>query len=782
LQIGVAFVETFAIAFLVLSVLPGIGLLLIQTFYSETVRANFIEHLTMAMVFGLGVLDLLNFVLAKFSVSPVLANRGFFYLSVLSIGIYAFRLGLKRYWSGAIYVGLATLVGFWESLPGLFLSLRSGGGIGMVTRGNNDIAYYVAVTNEYLHSGFINSNHLSHVDLNFDAQHHLYFTPMALISLIATGLGLAAWQIAMPAIIAACGFAILGISRLVKAFYKNDRDYLALGIASLIMMTSLMAYIYTDYFLGEILAVGISSLILANVLEYVDSAHLTDLAPLKELAISTNSRRQRRRRELKSQLEQKEQKWRYKETELRLIEVVFLMVLSIFSYPHLLVPIYIMSCAFGGLLLFLKKRNLSLSYLTKYPSALLVGVVISAPYLSLAFGIAKETTSANSFGWTLPQMNPLGMFVWPQMIGFKTKTVWLLILWIGLFLLIGFVFKRSSILETDKRNALLFVLFAVMGVIGIIVFRGVGFAEYPSWKLIAYFIPLTLAAFLPVVFIGFKRGELFLVFALGISIISSQTAWGGAAAIGAFTNSDLDQLSNMQILKQLRALNVDLNPYVETMAMASMLKGPKLYFNSTSYLARSVNPSACTLIRLTNKKYMNVTPLNATYGLATSQTGSCKKYVNFGEVVTFDGQGSFPLGQGWAPSEVWGTWSVANTADLDLPINPAYQAGLTLALNSQAFVAKGHESVQVDVLANTIKVSTMKFTMTDHAGSIHTIWIPPNALAKDPGHLYLTFVIKTPATPLSLGLTTDKRRLGMGLISIELKDTRGTSIPNNPRK
>jgi len=138
-----------------------------------------------------------------------------------------------------------------------------------------------------------------------------------------------------------------------------------------------------------------------------------------------------------------------------------------------------------------------------------------------------------------------------------------------------------------------------------------------------------------------------------------------------------------------------------------------------------------------------------------------------GKAVIFNTPQTSILTSGWSGNEPWGTWSDGKIAILNLVLDPGDSKALTLALDSHAFLAKGHESIKVDVLANTVKITTMSYTPTDKT-TIRDLVIPTKALVAQPGHLKLTFVIRSPVSPKSLGLSADARQLGIGLVSIEL--------------
>jgi hypothetical protein len=111
---GVALFESFIISFLILCILPGIGLLLIHTFFEDFSRDNFLRFYTISIAFGLGFLDLMDYYLSNIGISPVLPNKVFFYLSIIALGFFVFRVGLDKCKPGVAYISISTVIGLWQ--------------------------------------------------------------------------------------------------------------------------------------------------------------------------------------------------------------------------------------------------------------------------------------------------------------------------------------------------------------------------------------------------------------------------------------------------------------------------------------------------------------------------------------------------------------------------------------------------------------------------------------------------------------------------------------------
>ena len=164
-------------------------------------------------------------------------------------------------------------------------------------------------------------------------------------------------------------------------------------------------------------------------------------------------------------------------------------------------------------------------------------------------------------------------------------------------------------------------------------------------------------------------------------------------------------------------------------------------------------------------KIVSLTVL-ACFTLVACSSGSTAT-LKLDKVVMFNIPQTTILSGGWSTAERGGTWSDGKVATLSLSVDKAASKGVTLALSSFAFLAKGHESVQVDVLANTEKIATENYTKLGNS-TVRNLVIPSQAFVSQPGHLQLTFMIKSPVSPKTLGLSTDARQLGIALVSIKL--------------
>lgn len=139
------------------------------------------------------------------------------------------------------------------------------------------------------------------------------------------------------------------------------------------------------------------------------------------------------------------------------------------------------------------------------------------------------------------------------------------------------------------------------------------------------------------------------------------------------------------------------------------------------------------------------------------------------------GNGRNFTGSGWSSPENWGIWSDASSAYLNfrLPDTPA--GGLILSFSSHAFISTTHPSIEVEVIVNGQSLHSFDYRIPkDTADAIRSVEIPHDLLTKRQGQLQIEFQISTPASPASLGLSADKRSLGLGLVWMRL-----TALPQH---
>lgn len=126
--------------------------------------------------------------------------------------------------------------------------------------------------------------------------------------------------------------------------------------------------------------------------------------------------------------------------------------------------------------------------------------------------------------------------------------------------------------------------------------------------------------------------------------------------------------------------------------------------------------------------------------------------------------------RGWATPEAWGTWTEGSLASLH-PIAIPSVAGSSdfmLEADVRAFIPKPGLKQEVSVIANGGVVARWRLTDTSPE-QLMTALIPRSALAKS-SMLSLSFEIRTPWSPANFGLSTDARKLGIGLKHLKIME------------
>jgi hypothetical protein len=124
---------------------------------------------------------------------------------------------------------------------------------------------------------------------------------------------------------------------------------------------------------------------------------------------------------------------------------------------------------------------------------------------------------------------------------------------------------------------------------------------------------------------------------------------------------------------------------------------------------------------------------------------------------------------GWSSPEPWGTWSDGNTALVLLALSCTPKNDLELLIDGHAFLAGKHPSQEVDILVNGHHVAILKYDLQSNSG-VSVIRIPKALALEKNGQLMIEFNIKNPISPAELGLSNDSRKVGLGIVSLELRE------------
>lgn len=93
-----------------------------------------------------------------------------------------------------------------------------------------------------------------------------------------------------------------------------------------------------------------------------------------------------------------------------------------------------------------------------------------------------------------------------------------------------------------------------------------------------------------------------------------------------------------------------------------------------------------------------------------------------------------------------------------------------LLLDGYAFLTHEHRSQKIEVFVNNHPVATLIFDRRLNSG-VRVVKISKDLALKNKGGMLIKMSLKNPKLPAELGLSEDKRRLGLGLVSLELRTT-----------
>lgn len=138
-----------------------------------------------------------------------------------------------------------------------------------------------------------------------------------------------------------------------------------------------------------------------------------------------------------------------------------------------------------------------------------------------------------------------------------------------------------------------------------------------------------------------------------------------------------------------------------------------------------------------------------------------------GQVVDFtkagDGRANFMLG-GWGFTEDWGTWATDSLAKVVLPMPNGEPNKLIIKAN--AFLSSQHTEQVIEVSINGIRIADQT-VLKQAKGNTLEIKLP--AGPKPVGEpLLIEFRSLDAISPMAAGLGPDERKLGIGLVSIQL--------------
>jgi hypothetical protein len=140
-----------------------------------------------------------------------------------------------------------------------------------------------------------------------------------------------------------------------------------------------------------------------------------------------------------------------------------------------------------------------------------------------------------------------------------------------------------------------------------------------------------------------------------------------------------------------------------------------------------------------------------------------------GERISFaqGGTGHKYTGSGWFGAEPWGTWTDGSSSVVLLKPSVVPTQDMALSIEGQAFLTDKHPVQDIEVFVNHHPVEMLRYTFPSGIDT-RVITIPQSLIQEKKGLLIIEFKIKNPKSPAELGLNTDARLLGLGLVSLRM--------------
>ncbi|MCL7420744.1 MAG: GtrA family protein [Methylobacter sp.] len=133
-----------------------------------------------------------------------------------------------------------------------------------------------------------------------------------------------------------------------------------------------------------------------------------------------------------------------------------------------------------------------------------------------------------------------------------------------------------------------------------------------------------------------------------------------------------------------------------------------------------------------------------------------------------NGTGLKYLLYGWSQHEPWGTWSDGDTSVILLTLSELPKNDVELLIEGHAFLTDKHSFQEIDVLVNEQYMATLRYEYQFNNRG-RAVKIPLRLISENNGQLLIKFNFKNAKSPTELGLSGDRRRLGLGIVSLELK-------------
>jgi len=691
---------------------------------------------------NMAIFTITNYMLSFIGVKTRHLYLGMIILILVLIVINSFGISLKALLSGiksriiplVFILGPSLFISIWQYIPTLTLLDSTASSLNMTSIGNNDIANYALAAKEYLNSGFTNSGRYPDMDFNSYARDVQHLTVHLLISFTSFVSNLPVWKIMNSVMIFTVALNAIVLIKLFKTMNNSKNPLLPILAVSIALLNPLNSYVIHHYFLSQSLSLFILILVIIKGHEIYNKKKLNLIDK---------------------------------------IEITSIVILSIFSYPSILIP-----AIFGVFVInlvsekILKKDKLK-TFAQKYFTVIIFGALgfaISLIYLPRALNILYLHATITS-GWELPAPNAIGVFFSPFYISNSINESISKLIWLGLLVII--IAITSININSKKANRYyLFLISSIILTYNIqVIIRGQGYGHYQNWKLLSYILPIIIVFVVAEILKFSHITALFLIPFLLAGLYAPKSLWNNGNEFGSpsVISKDYVDLISIEEKYDIKSLNVMLGPFYQSMAVGLVTNINKIYFSSPTYYPLNSDKYACSLVENSDDRFSNKVKVNESYSMISSENLNCD-IVNVEDIpklqlnteYIFDEnniENRKILDRGWSYPENWGTWSLGENSRIRFSLSGIEGSKGKLVIKFNSFALKENNESKLRITLNGINLKKMPPISNENVFEIEV-----NNLNE--GNNTLEFSYSNIKTPKDLKISEDGRLIFLGIKSI----------------
>jgi hypothetical protein len=135
--------------------------------------------------------------------------------------------------------------------------------------------------------------------------------------------------------------------------------------------------------------------------------------------------------------------------------------------------------------------------------------------------------------------------------------------------------------------------------------------------------------------------------------------------------------------------------------------------------------------------------------------------------LRFDEGVNFVTNENWSDPESWGRWTTARRATLSLKLNEPHNLAFYSVVRGLVWSGASRQSIWIEV--NGCRIGTVEVQLNDPLPYHVISGIVPTSCLHPDGQLVIAINTDHVWAPSDIGLNSDKRQLGVGVISIRIR-------------